>query len=157
MKRFLIYVLLIAFAVFIPVKGADVARLRPVQVICVSREEGTLLIRTDTGDFGTGATVTEAISTMKATTPAVIYLDTAQYLLIGEDALDTVDDLRKHLKGSLQTCIAEADALQEDTASFLKVHGKLPKLENVKSGSKMPVLIGIEKRLFLSEKNENNA
>ena len=72
MKRILLYVLVMAAALIVPVKSNDVGKLRPVQAVMVSREAGSVIIRTDTDDTGTGTDVLSALENLKATTPAVI-------------------------------------------------------------------------------------
>ena len=156
MKRILLYVLVMAAALIVPVKSNDVGKLRPVQAVMVSREAGSVIIRTDTDDTGTGTDVLSALENLKATTPAVIYLDTAQFLLLTQDVLEEVQSLRAVMKKDVQVCLANGDVLREETAQFLRVHGQLPQLKTWEKGMDLPILTVMEKRLILEEKNEKN-
>ena len=75
MKRIVIYVLILAATLFVPVKGNDIGRLRPVQAVLVYKENQNVLIQTDTEDTGVGQTAKEALQNLKDTTPGVIYLE----------------------------------------------------------------------------------
>ena len=154
MKRILIYVMILAAALLVPVKGNDIGRLRPVQAVMLYKEAQSVVILTDTQDKGKGATAQEALENLKDTTPGIIYLDTARYLLLGESALTEVEQLRSVLKPSVQVCLAEGAVLREETAAFLKAHGQLPQLKDWKNGMDLPVLTTFEKRLILSKKSE---
>lgn len=140
-----------------PVKGNDVGKLQPVQAVMASKERNQVVIQTDTGDRGEGKDVLAALENLKATTPATIYLDTAQYLLVTEDALEEVEALRGVLKKNVRICLAQGDVLEKDTARFLRVHGQLPQLKTWKVGQELPLLTTFEKRLIFSKNKENKA
>ena len=154
MKRIVIYVLILAATLFAPVKGNDIGRLRPVQAALVYKENQNVVIQTDTEDTGVGQTAKEALQNLKDTTPGIIYLDTARYLLVAEEALPEIEPLRAELKPSVQMCLAEGAVLGADTALFLKVHGQLPQLKSWKEGVDLPLLTTFEKRLILTKKDE---
>ena len=155
--RKVLYALLIAAAVLIPVKPNDVGALRPVKVVQLNRSAETFVLQTDTGDWGAGKSVAAALENLNATTPGILYLDTARYLLVSEDALDAVQELRDVMKGKVQLCMAESVELTEETAQFLQSHGQLPQLGAWEKGRPLPLLTMVEKRLIFSKKVENNA
>ncbi len=150
MKRLILYGILLAGALLAPVQRLDVADLRPVQVIALYKEEKQVIIKTDTGDLGRGEDAPAALQNMRDTSPAVIYLDTAQYLLIGENTEEEVEKLRPVLKASVQLCAAEPVPMEE-VGAFLHVHGKLPRLESWKAGDPLPVLGAQNNRLKFVE------
>ncbi len=149
MKRIGIYLALLAALWFVPVKGLEIGKLQPVEVVFVYRSEGQIVIETDTADLGFGITLTEALEDLKLTTPGIIYLDTAEYLLLGNNALDTVEQLRPILKKSVQICTADIGIDLQLAARFLPAHGKLPQLKHYHQGLVLPHLTESKKRLKL--------
>ena len=68
MKKTLLYILLLTTAVAIPQQGTDVGKLLPVEVVRLDKAGDLVLVSTDVGAGGVGATVKDAIENMKATT-----------------------------------------------------------------------------------------
>lgn len=150
MKRIAIYIAILVALWFIPVKDADVGKLQPVEVVSVYRDQGQIVMETDTEDRGIGTTVEDALKNMKDTTPGIIYLDTAEYLLLSEDAVDTVEQLRTILKKSVQICVAETGIDLALAARYLPAHGKLPQLKHWQQGMDLPYLTKSQNRLKLT-------
>lgn len=147
MKKILAYVAALGLLMLSPVEEADVGRLHPVEVVMISRDGDEIVMMTDTGDRGKGSDGLNALEDLKKTTPGTIYLDTAQYLLIGEGAEDVVEQLRSVLKKLVRVCKAENEVDLRDAAAYLSVHGDLPQLEVWKMGVDLPKLTVVEKRL----------
>ena len=61
MKRWMIYLLLVAGAFLFPKRPVELGKLIPVELILVEQEEGAYLVRTETGDVGRGITLPSAI------------------------------------------------------------------------------------------------
>ena len=82
MKKWL-YMLLLALAAFLlPGKGTDVGELIPVELVRLTAGDGTFVAAADTGDFGTGATLEEAMADLASSAPGKVFLETADYLLL---------------------------------------------------------------------------
>ena len=157
MKRILLYIGILAALLAAPVERLDVGKLRPVQVVWVYKENDWMVIQTDTGDIGIGETVGQALKNMEDTTSGVIYLDTADYLLLSKEAEDTAIELQKVLKPKTQMCYAESEIDIKEAGRFLSAHGALPELEGWKKGQELPVITTFRKRLTFLKKVENNA
>lgn len=157
MKRILIYALILALLLLVPVRRADVGQLRPVEVVVLYKEEGTVYLETDTLDLGVGENALEALADMKAASAGVIYLDTAEYLLVSEEALEETEALRGVLKKTVKLCQIDGRADLQTTAQYLSVHGGLPTLAQWEKGSKLPVLSCENGRLKIIEKSEKFA
>lgn len=127
MKRTVIYIALLAASIMLPNHGMDIAKLKPVGLIQIYKEGGNVFIVTDTGDSGHGETVDAAFENLEETTSGVIFLDTADYLLISRSAIYDAEILGKYLKPTIDVCIAgkEIDPIQ--AAEYLAVHH--PKVE----------------------------
>lgn len=148
--KMLLYIAILIGVWLIPVRGTDVGKLIPVEVIAVSETGGTYTVRTDTGDLGQGRTWDEAFSNLKETSRGVIYLDTAEYLLIEQDA--ELEAMKPYLKGSVKVCAADAEVEIEGIADFLSVHKPEAKLAAVENMGEIQVIIEKNGRYLLKEK-----
>lgn len=122
MKRIFIYIALLAAALMMPLRGTDVGKLQPVGLIQLYMEEDTVVIVTDTGDSGRGTTVDAAFKNLEETTSGIVFLDTADFLLVSKDAVNEVRSLEGYLKPSVRVCIAESDIDPVMAAEYLAVH-----------------------------------
>jgi len=128
--RKVLYCLIVVALLFVPLNRVDVSKLLPIEAVALYMEGDNVVLETDTAHTGIGATVQQALEALKKNTPKAVYLDTAAYLLVSEDAADKVDSLRQFLKPSVRVCVCEAKDIVKDTAEYLKVHLKLPKLKD---------------------------
>ena len=115
------YLALLALILAVPVERADVGKLRPVEVIALAEENGTVTVCTDTGDWGEGASLREAMDNLRDTTPGVVYLDTAEYLLL-ETEVTAWEDLGEMLKESVRVCAAQRGISLEGSGAYLDIH-----------------------------------
>lgn len=125
--RMVLYVVIIASLCLIPLERLNVADLEPVQVVAVYREAGQVILETDTGDLGKGTDVQQALADMKAHTHTVIYLDTAEYLLVEAGAEEQARILSAKLKGGVRVAPYNGGDLQQE-AKYADLHNDLPKL-----------------------------
>lgn len=147
MKKIILYVLILIAVLLVPVERTDVGRLRPVQSVAVFGEDGAVVIETDTGDRGSGENALAALDDLKRTTPAVIYLDTAEYLLVTKDMEDAVEHLRAHLKDTVELYHYIGTPKLEDVTQYLEIHGDAPSLKQWREGQQLPVLDCREERI----------
>ena len=141
MKRILIYIGILVAVLLVPLERTDVGKLRPVQTVAVYLNEDLYTIATDTGDKGSGKTVADALNNLKLTTSAVIYLDTAQFLLAGKNTDEAIERLRPYFHKSVEVYSFRGEADLELMSKYLSVHGNGPKLKHWKIGEKLPVLV----------------
>lgn len=142
--------LILGAVLLVPVERVDVAQLRPIEVISIYKEDGTVILETDTEDIGRGVDALAALEDMKQTSPAVIYLDTAEYLLISQDAAEEAEQLRESLKESVQICVAQQKVNLQQAAKYLPVHGELPELRHWKPGQILPIIWLENERIKMS-------
>lgn len=128
--RFIIYIVILLSLFLAPVERVDIAKLLPIQAVAVYLEEGQVVLETDTENKGRGKDAVQALDALKANTPAVVYLDTAEYLLVSEDAVTNVEQLRAYLKPSVKVCVCDAAGNVKGSAKYLDVHGDLPELRD---------------------------
>lgn len=134
--RMILYIIILALLFLAPVERLDVAKLEPVQTVALYMDEGAIVLATDTDNKGRGATVGSAHADLEEKTPGVIYLDTAEYLLVTQDAATHVDALRKYLHPSVEVCIWDGEGSVAEAAQYLSVRDDLPKLRNWKLPAK---------------------
>ena len=140
MKRIPIYIILIGMVFFAPVDRVDVGTLQPVEILAISKEEGMNVVRTDTDDMGIGKTVEQALDDLKQTAPGVIYLDTAEFLLIEKGCEQEAESLKQWLRKTVRVCSTQGNIDLKDAVKYLRAHGGFPKLCQWKITQKLPVL-----------------
>ena len=146
MKRWMIYLLLVAGAFLFPKRPVELGKLIPVELILVEKEEGAYLVRTDTGDVGHGTTLPSAIENLRATAPGDLFLDTARYLLVTEETHHTIPEISRYLKGETYISMVENGLDPEQATQYLSAHPPKLQLKAWKTGSKPELLQQIEGR-----------
>ena len=134
--RILLYIVILLLLFMAPVQRLDVAELQPVQTVAVSVQAEQVTIQTDTGQQGSGDTVAAAVEELEKTTPGVIYLDTAEYLLITQSANVYAEQLRSYLHGSTKVCIWDGKSSVEEAAQYLRIRTDLPTFRTWKTAAK---------------------
>lgn len=131
--RKVVYILLLIPLLFVPLQRVNVANLLPVETVAVYMNGEQVVLEIDTAHTGIGKTVEQALASLKENVAKVIYLDTAEYLLVSEDALEQVDALRAYLKDSVKVGICEAKGKVKAAAEYLSNHQKMPTLRRWKN------------------------
>lgn len=127
--RKVLYVVILALPFLAPLERADVATLLPIEAVAVYTEGNKIILETNTKNRGEGNNASEALENLKAVTPAVVYLDTARYLLVSEDALDCVETLRTHLKESVEVAVCNGKGKVAEMAKYVNVHADTVQLK----------------------------
>ena len=135
--RPILYIVILLCLLKAPVQKLDVAELEPVQTVSVRCEQNKIILETDTQNRGEGETLKEAISDLEKRTPGVIYLDTAQYLLLTKDAIPYIRGLEKYLRSSVRACLWDGKGSVEMADKYLCVRNDLPTLKSLISNAKI--------------------
>lgn len=153
MKMWICMLIALMLAVwFLPIKGADVGDLQPVELIQVYRERGKVVMETDTGDLGRGRTLQKALEDLQNTTPGKVFLETADYLLLTDDAKKYIPDLFRLLRPGTEVCRIEEKVRGEKAAEYLASHPPTITLQAVQYRfADMPELKYTEGRFKLVE------
>ena len=128
--RMVLYIGILAALVFAPVQRLDVAKLLPVRAVAVYEEENIVVLETDSGYKGSGEDALQALESLKETTPYVVYLDTADYLLVAPGMEQQSEKLHSVLKRTVQTHLWDARGQVDAVANYLDVHGKITNLRH---------------------------
>ena len=147
----MLYILLLSALFLYPVQGEDVGKLIPVELVHLSRDGDQIIIATDTEAAGSGQTVDAALENLKATAAGIVFLDTADYLLIDESAASEVVALKKHLKASVRVCELAGDLELKEAAVYLAVHGPETKLREYREDADIEKLTVVNGRILLKE------
>lgn len=139
MKRIILYVLILGALFFAPVESVEVAKLEPVQAVWMYMEGDSIVLETDTEDKGTGATVEEALADMKRRSAGIIYLDTAQYVLVTGAELQ-IPALEPYIKGSVRLCQWGGNGDFAEAVKYADAHGIGTKVREWKPEVKLPNL-----------------
>lgn len=135
--RIVIYIVILLSLTLAPVKPLDLANLEPVQTVSVRYEQNKIILETDTENRGEGETVAEAVADLKKKSPGVIYLDTAQYLLITKDAVHYIEDLGNYLKDRVLVCLWDGRGSIKMADKYLSVKDDLPTLKLLRTNGKI--------------------
>ncbi len=140
MKRILLYCVLLAAALMLPVHKIDVSDLEPIQAVQLYKEDNELIMRTDTKDKGSGENVRQALMDMKKKSEGIVYLDTAEFLLVSDEARDYIAHIKPYLKGKVRVCLWEGEGDLTKAAKYMKAHKTGVKLKKWNAETKLPVL-----------------
>lgn len=113
--RKILYVIILLVCVLCPVKRLDVAKLEPVEAVAITVEDGIVRLVTDTQSEGEGETAEEALRALKDNSSAIIYLDTARFLLVGEGAQNAAQELAAYLRANVRIAPYRGTDVKEET------------------------------------------
>lgn len=119
--RWIWYVAVLGALLFAPVERLDVAKLAPVEAVAIYINNNEVTLETDTEIVGRGQTTAQALVNLKTAAPAVVYLDTARYLLIGEEAQPQAEELLNYFKTTVKIGQYQG-GIVKDEARYLDVH-----------------------------------
>ena len=120
--RIVIYGIILALLFLAPVEQAEIANLEPIQAVFMGIEQGYVVLKTDTEDLGIGKTVEEALADMQQRSLGIVYLDTAEFLLVAENARESIDRMQPILKGSAKVCLWDGEGTVADAAKYMDSH-----------------------------------
>lgn len=122
MKRWIIYLAVLALCGTSSTRATDIGKLAPVEVVWLTEKAGFVYLETDTGDVGVGEDVQSALRYMKSTAPGTIFLETADYLIVEHGREVLLQQVYDVLHPSCKVCIAEKMPDMEKVAEFLSAH-----------------------------------
>lgn len=140
MKRILLYIIVMAAALLVPERGTDVGELIPVELVFLYKDEGAIVLETDTGNMGRGETLEAAYADLKDTAPGIIFLDAADYLLVARSVRTLAPQMAEYMKAGSRICQAEKGIDLPLAAQYLNVHPSEVKLKEVEVATELPVL-----------------
>ena len=128
--RRLLYIIIVGALFFVPLERVNVGDLAPVSAIAIREMNGTIELQVDVGYRGVGESVTEAVASMMGTATSVIYLATAEYLLVPPESTHLVEELRSYVKASVKVFVADLWPDIDEQVAYLNIHGKGVRMRN---------------------------
>lgn len=105
----------------LPHPARDISELKPVEAVYLYKDGGNLCIETDTGDFGAGGSLSEAASDLSAHADGEIFLDTAEFLILGREiAIDP--SFYQYLRPGCRVCYADEPPDLTAAVEYLSAH-----------------------------------
>ena len=119
MNKWLWALLALGALLWNPAEPRDVGKLIPVELVQLSRDWDGVTVRTDTGNRGWGENLEEAMEDLKRKASGEIFLETAEYVLLTGDMLESIPALLGYFRPGTQ--VYEAPVLEdlEDAAAYL--------------------------------------
>lgn len=121
----------------LPHPARDIAKLDPVQTVYLYVEAGQLHIETDTGDHGSGPTLTAAAADLRARADAEIFLDTAEYLLL-DPGVAITDEFYTLLRPACRVVFTQSRPDLEAAAGYLAIHTPETTLARLRAQNEIP-------------------
>lgn len=149
MRKTALYGILLAAALLVPTKTTELGKLKPVEAVSIRVEGDSVIIKTDTEDMGKGTTVPKALVNLKETSDGIIFLDTADYLLVTQGAETHIPELTNYLKQGVRMCGAEENVDLKDAVGYLSTHKPEVKLKYWNVNTKLQKLKKDNERLIL--------
>ena len=128
--RRLLYIMLVGVLFFVPLERLNVGDLAPVSAISIRHVNGKVELGVDVGYRGTGKSVLEALEMMNESALSVIYLDTAEYLVVPPDSTYLVAQLHPYVKGTTKVFVTELWQDLGEQKEYLSIHGEGVKMRD---------------------------
>lgn len=128
MRRWILYcVLALGLALLgeLPFQQNDVGKLLPVETSLLYIKDGQVVVETDLGLRGEGATLAAAVQAMERSAPGVVFYDTGNYILLHESAMPLLEQLpeAEYLRGSCTVCrVTERQMDLAEAGKYLSAH-----------------------------------
>lgn len=109
----------------LPRTGTDAAKLLPAQVLVIAQEEGQITVESDNGVSGSGATLPDALASMRENAEGTIFLDTAEHIVLlqSAQALLPAAARQRQFRPAAKLYLADMNVLAaEDCVDFLQAH-----------------------------------
>lgn len=130
MKKWIPLLLLAVVLARVEHTGTDISDLEPVELVRVTTL-GTVRIETDTGAMGEGPTLAEAVEDLYATASGTVFLDTARYLLLDDEAY--LPGFCEILRPACNVLLCRGDMDLSEAAQYLGVHSPDTRLLDTKA------------------------
>ena len=151
MKQLSVFLAALLGLLLLP-RGTDVAKLAPAQLVRVERDGAEIVIRTDLGNVGRGTNLDAAFEDLKRTTPGVVFLDTAQYLVLDENSVSCLEELSHWVKKTCRVSIGEGIRDLQGASAYLQTHPPRVKIGESKAGCRdLPHLTELNGRFSIKQ------
>ena len=106
----------------LPHPAVDIGKLEPVEVVLLTATDEGIRLETDTGAWGEGKTLKDAVAALKQADSKEVFLDTAEKLLICGDMTDYWQEIWIHFRPAAQVCLVTDNVDLQEAAGYLSMH-----------------------------------
>ena len=131
-------------------RGTDLSELIPVEILYIDKVEDHIQVVTDQGVSGMADTLEAALADMQGTSPGRVFLDTAEYLLVTEQALPELENLMRTIRPSVKLLLVTQQPQWDGLAAYLQ--GQDPEatlLDYQTENVSIPKLMSVEGRYYI--------
>lgn len=150
--KWMLYGALLAAAVFLAPEGNDVGKLKPIEIVAISRQDDMIVIETDTEDYGRGLNVAQAVQDLKERSSGIVMLKTAEYLLLEEGTEGHLTEIKGELKGNVRVCRVKGEKDLVSAAEYLNIHKPNSRLKHAEAEKIEEILVFEENEKEKSKK-----
>lgn len=118
----------------LPHPAKDIAELKPVRAVYLYMDGKSLTIETDTGDSGSGQTLTEAAADLKSKADGEIFLETAEFLILRPD-VQIAEDFYTLLRPACKVAYAASGPDMERISDYLTAHEPQTTLSHLRANN----------------------
>ena len=106
----------------LPHPAVDIGKLEPVEVVLLTATDQGIRMETDTGAWGEGETLEDAVTTLKQADSSEVFLDTAEKVLIRGDMTNYWAEIWVHFRPAAQVCLVRDEVDLQEAADYLTMH-----------------------------------
>lgn len=107
----------------LPRRGTEVGKLLPVETLLIEKQAGQYRVSTDTGHTARDDSLEKAVDTLRAEAPGILFLDTADYVLLAGEAEECAEKLPNYVRPGTRVYKLEGTVELSKIGPFLKTHG----------------------------------
>lgn len=118
----------------LPNPAVDVGRLEPAEVVLLTETEHGIRIRTDTGAWGEGETLSDAVQMLKQSRDREVFLETADKLLLQGQLERYLGEICQLFRPETRICRAVGEPDLEAAGRYLSIHPASATLGELRAG-----------------------
>lgn len=118
----------------LPHPAVDVGKLEPVALVQITAEDTGIRVETDTGAWGDGASLSEAVEDLRQGADGIVFLDTADYLLLSGDVESYMPQIYGVIRPACKVCYVSGQPDLEEAARYLAIHPPEKTLGDLRAG-----------------------
>lgn len=155
MIRKILYLIIIvcAFGFGQKLERRKIEEMNPIETIRLSKIEDVILLETDTGEFGAGRTVEEAVKALEETSIGDLFLDSVEFVMVERGTEDILNDLKGIVNSNCKIALDNSNADIQAITEYLRTHVPSESLSDIYHGTDLSSeLLEKEGRFFLLKK-----
>lgn len=129
----------------LPHPATDIGKLEPVSIVQLTRTDSGIRVDTDSGAWGEGMTLANAVEQLKRASSKAVFLETADKVLISGNIRDYWEEIYGLFRPACQICWVIGSPDLKEAGQYLSIHPTDQTLGQLRGG------LGKREILILSE------